>query len=108
MRVAIVKPWPRPGWPTPRAFGAALPAPIEAPHRQPAGREIGHRLKIFLDALGKTADHDAFGAGICRRQMAPAELCSIRGGKTAPNETRRFEKPGWQRRQIVSIIVTLR
>ena len=107
IRVTIIAARARPARPAPRALGAALSAPIETPDRQAAGREVGRRLEIFFDALGKAADHHAFDAGIGRRQMAPTQLRPIRRGKTAPHKTGRLEESRREPRHIGCVVVKL-
>ena len=84
---------------TARANRPALAAPIETPHRDPARRQIAHRLELLFDEFAKAADHHAFGARLLGRQVAPAQPHPVRGGKAAPGEARRLEeasRQGWR------------
>src|SRR5271169_2663796 len=83
---------------TPRALGAALPAPIETPHGIAAGSQVADRLEVFLDALAKTADHHALGARLWRRQMSPAQPRPVVCRKAAPDKAGRLQKPRRQSR----------
>jgi hypothetical protein len=96
-RIAIKTPRPRAARPTARALGTTLSTPVETPHREAAGGEVGDRLEVFLDAFGKAADQHALTARLIRQQVPPAQLRPVAGRKTAPDEPRRFEKPRRQR-----------
>src|SRR6266446_8916031 len=102
--VAIVAARARAARPAPGARGTALPAPVETPYRQAAGGEVSRRFEVFLDAFGKAADHHAFDARLGRRQMAPAQSCSVRGGKITPDKTGRLKKPRRKRRHARYIV----
>src|SRR5258707_13901197 len=84
--VAIIAARARAARPAPGARGTALPAPVETPYRQAPGGEVSRRLEVFLDAFGKAADHHAFHARLGRRQMAPTQSWSIRGGEITPGK----------------------
>jgi len=81
-----------------RPHRTALAAPVEAPHRDAAPGEVAHRLELFFDEFAETADHDAFGAGVAHRQVAPAQDRAIGGGEASPDEVGRRQKALVERR----------
>src|SRR5207245_1191993 len=62
----------------------ALAAPIETPYRDPARRQIAHRLELLFDELAKPADQHALGPRVLDRQMTPTQHRAISRGKAAP------------------------